>query len=76
MKIDLSKAHDKVSWIYIILMLIHLGFKVPFINWVMISITSVSFVVLINGAVSTFFHVEWGLRQGYPQISRLHIFFL
>lgn len=66
LKIDLSKAYDKVSWLYIILLLTHLGFGIAFIRWIMSCITTVSFSVLINGATSPFFHVERGLRQGCP----------
>jgi hypothetical protein len=64
LKIDLSKAYDKVSWLYIGLLLTQLGFKVPFINWVMSCISTVSFVVLINGETLGFFNYERGLRQG------------
>jgi hypothetical protein len=66
LKIDLSKAFDWVCWSYIRLLLTHLGFEVPFITWVMQCITTVSFVVLINGAASPFFKSERGLRQGCP----------
>jgi hypothetical protein len=34
-KIDLSKAYDKTRWLYLRLMLIHVGFCLPFVNWVM-----------------------------------------
>jgi hypothetical protein len=66
LKIDLSKAFDRVNWAYIRLLLTHLGFQVPFIKWVMACISSVSFAVLINGAASPFFKSERGLRQGCP----------
>ena len=66
LKVDLAKAYDKVSWMYIPLLLTHLGFDISFIRWVMNCITNVSFSVLINGATSPFFHVERGLRQGFP----------
>jgi hypothetical protein len=39
-KIDLSKAYDKISWLYIMLFPTHLGFEVPFINWVMSCVIS------------------------------------
>jgi len=66
LKIDLSKAYDKVSWLYLRLLLTHLGFGIDFIRWVMSCISTVSFSVLINGAASPFFHAERGLRQGCP----------
>ena len=66
MKINLSKAFDRVSWIYVRLLLTQLGFNYPFIKWIFACITTASFAFLINGAASPFFHVERGLRQGCP----------
>lgn len=66
LKIDLAKAFDWVSWLYLKMILTHIGFLPPFIDWVMCCITSASFSVLINGSASYFFHVEQGLRQGCP----------
>jgi hypothetical protein len=43
LKIDLSKAYDRVSWLYIRLLLTHLGFAASFIKWIMCCITTVSF---------------------------------
>jgi hypothetical protein len=34
-KIDFSKAYDRVSWLYLRMMIIHLGFQLPFVNRVM-----------------------------------------
>lgn len=65
-KIDLSKAYDHVSWIYLRLLLTHVGFCIDFIMWVMSCIQTASFVVLINGASSTFFHAQHDLLQGCP----------
>eukprot|EP00253_Pinus_taeda_P030883 PITA_30883 len=65
-KIDLSKAYDRICWTYLRMMLIHLGFKLDFTNWIMGCVTSVSFAVLINGAASSFFKGQRGLRQGCP----------
>ena len=66
LKIDLSKAYDRVSWIYLQVILTKMGFGVSFITWVMSSLTSVSFSVLINGVASSFFRSGRGLRQGCP----------
>ena len=43
LKVDLAKAYDKVRWMYIPLLLTHLGFDIAFIRWVMTCITTVSF---------------------------------
>ena len=66
LKIDLSKAYDRVSWIYLRVILTKMGFGVPFISWVMSSLTSVSFSILINGVAFSFFLSGRGLRQGCP----------
>jgi hypothetical protein len=73
LKIDLSKAYDRVSWLYVQLLLIHLGFEVHFITWIMSCLTSTSFAVLINGSVSPFFTPERGLKQGCPLFPLLFL---
>eukprot|EP00253_Pinus_taeda_P027166 PITA_27166 len=66
LKIDLSKAFDRVSWLYLKMILIHVGFPHVFITWIMACITTPSFSILINGSASDFFHSDRGLRQGCP----------
>jgi hypothetical protein len=73
LKIDLSKAYDKVSWLYIRMLLAHPGFDIGFIRWIMSCITMVFFSILINGVASPFFHSERGLRQGFPLSPLLFI---
>ena len=43
-----------------------MGFVVTFITWVMSSLTSVSFALLINGLASSFFRSRRRLKKGYP----------
>jgi hypothetical protein len=50
-KVDL-KAYDTVSWLYLWLMFIHLGFNRMFVNWVMNCVTTISFAFLINDSTS------------------------
>ena len=66
LKIDLSKAYDRVSWTYLRVVLSKMGFAGSFISWVMSSLSSISFALLINGAASPFFKFGRGLRQGCP----------
>ena len=66
LKIDLSKAYDKVGWLYLHMPLIHLGFGIAFVRWIMSCITTMSFSILINGVASSFIHAERGLRKGCP----------
>eukprot|EP00253_Pinus_taeda_P031311 PITA_31311 len=66
LKIDLSKAFDRVSWLFIKMILIHLGFPHAYITWIMACLTSPSFSILINGSATPFFHSKRGLRQGCP----------
>ena len=72
-KIELSKAYDRVCWLYLRMLLTHLGFEIDFIWWIMACISSISFVVLINGSASPFFYAERELRQGYPSSPLLFL---
>ena len=66
LKIDLAKAFDKVNWLYLKMILTHLGFPHTLINWIMGCISTVSFAILINGAASARFNINRGIRQGCP----------
>lgn len=66
LKVDLSKAFDRANWLYIRLLLTHLGFPYSYIKWIMSCITDVSYNVLLNGEATSFFTSKRGLRQGCP----------
>jgi len=66
LKIDLSKALDKVTWLYLRMILTHLGFPLELTRWIMGCITSISFALLINGSATHSFQAERGIRQGCP----------
>lgn len=61
-KIELSKAYDRVSWLYIRMMLTHLGFNYAFVRWIVNCISTISFAVLINGLTYEFLSPKRGLR--------------
>jgi len=58
----LSKAYDREKLIYLGLILIHIGFCINRVNWIMGSLTSISFAMLICGSTSIFFNPTRGLR--------------
>eukprot|EP00253_Pinus_taeda_P025694 PITA_25694 len=66
LKLDLSKAFDKLSWTYIQKMLIAFGVSHMWTRWIMSLITSSFFSILVNGIPSRPFSPSRGIRQGDP----------
>ena len=66
MKLDISKAYDRVEWQFLQGIMEKLGFLVTWINWVMGCITTPSFSTLINGKSYGNINPSKGLRQGDP----------
>ena len=62
LKLDLSKAYDRVSWTFIRLVLIKLGMNMEVVEWILGCIQSTYFVVLINGSPSDFFRASRRIR--------------
>ena len=66
LKIDISKAFDKLSWTYIQKMLTAFGFSPTWIRWIMSMIYSTFISILINGIPSRPFKPSTGIRKGDP----------
>ncbi|KAA3457985.1 reverse transcriptase [Gossypium australe] len=65
-KLDMSKAYDKVEWDFVKKMMIKMGFAQEWVGLIMKCITSVSYAVNINGHRGRVFQPSRGLRQGDP----------
>ena len=65
-KVDLRKAYDSVSWIFLAEMLKGLRFPDRFIGWVMECVSSASYSISLNGGIYGMFKGRKGLRQGDP----------
>lgn len=65
-KLDMSKAYDRVEWNFLRRMMRRLGFDEAWIELIMNCVTSVSYRIKVNGELSHSFQPERGLRQGDP----------
>ena len=73
LKVDLSKAYDRIRWDFVEAMLRKMRFPENWIQWSMQCVTTVSYAVLVNGEPSDIFYPSAGLRQGEPLSSYIFI---
>lgn len=65
-KLDMSKAYDRVEWIFIEKVLLAYGFEAAWVNKVMMLVTTVTYNYKVNGFISSTIKPQRGLRQGDP----------
>ena len=74
-KLDMSKAYDRVKWMFVEKVMRRLGLNDKYIGWIMKCISIVSYFVLINGEAHGSIVPSRRFRQGDPLSSYLFLLY-
>lgn len=74
LKLDMNKAYDRVSWLFLLRVLSAYGFLGSWLQLIYQCISIVSYRIIINGVATKAFVPHCGLCQGYPLPPYLFLF--
>ena len=64
LKIDISKAYDRVDWKFLKAVLVAMNFSSRWVRWILECVTTIQYTILVNGRITQSFKPNRGLRQG------------
>lgn len=64
LKIDISKAYDRVDWKFLKAILVAMNFSSRWVRWILECVTTIQYTILVNGRITQSFKPNRGLRQG------------